>query len=111
MKILEKSNKELFTILTEDDVKEIVRTLHKVDKEKTKYWRIKKTPDSYQICISDIENDENLHPDNSTVIVLTDDLDLYQQGFGLKKTKYRVGNLFITYKFMWDLLSQKIGNG
>lgn len=104
----DKTLKELFGLLDENDAKEIVRQLYNVDQEKTKYWAVKKVEDSYQICVSDIENPEELHPDNSTIIVLTNGLDLYQQNYNFKNTKSRVGNLFITYQFMQELLSKKL---
>ena len=103
-----KSLKELFLLLTEEDVKLIVMKLLNVEVEKTKHWRVSTTEDSYQVCVSDIENDADLSPTNSTVMVLTDQLDLYQQSYNFKKPKLRVGNLFSTYYFMQELLTQKV---
>lgn len=102
-----KTNEELFALLTEDEVKKIVEVLWDKPKENTDLWRIKKTDTEFQVCISKIEKDEDLHPDNSSIIILTDSLDLYQQGFNLRHTKYRVGNLFNTYKYMFELFTKK----
>lgn len=103
-----KTNQELFELLTEDEVKEIIGVLWNKPNEDNSLWRIKKTDNEFQVCVSMIEKEEDLVPDNSSVIILTDNLDLYQQGFNLKRTKYRVGNLFNTYKYMFELFTKKM---
>ena len=100
-----KSLEELFQLITEEDALKIVRFVHNKLEEETKHWKVKKHFECFKICVSDVEE---LHPNTSTIIVLTDNFDLYTQGTNLKQTKYRVGNLFPTYEFISKMLSQKL---
>ena len=101
------TRKILFSVLTEEDIKQIVLATEPKITD-TKNWLFQKSESAWNVCVTDVENKDELHPDNFTEIVIDNNLDIYCQGHNFNNTKYRVRNLFTAYKKMKDIFENKL---
>lgn len=111
----EYSKKELFNLLTEEDVHEIIKKCYPEPKDTT-HWRTvqrdvpgTETGKIWSVCVKDKPEAANqLQSWEFEEMILTNNLDIYRQGHEFRNKKHLVTNLFDAYLMMYRILEEKL---